>query len=151
MIGNDITMIVFQEGDTVYQPTTMTGGVSHVFLVVRPVQRDGVTKYRLACCRKDYVPEFGPELPADYLFEHDELFRNVLLTKLINGHAAAQVSPGLRMMYSRPRQAMLEELLKTYAKNLVPGSGATPTKTGGREDKNAGSSPGKSRLFGLLK
>jgi RAP1 GTPase activating protein 1 len=32
VIGNDITMIIFQEGDTRYEPTTMTGGVSRTTL-----------------------------------------------------------------------------------------------------------------------
>jgi hypothetical protein len=111
VIGNDITMIVYREGDDPFDPQTITGAVSHVFVVVQPLPGG---KYRVACCSKDYVPEFAPAVPSPPIFERDETLRNFLLTKLINGHAAAQNSKGLRMMYTRPRLAALEEIVRAY-------------------------------------
>eukprot|EP00007_Cunea_sp_BSH-02190019_P002993 CAMPEP_0174233214 /NCGR_PEP_ID=MMETSP0417-20130205/3303_1 /TAXON_ID=242541 /ORGANISM="Mayorella sp, Strain BSH-02190019" /LENGTH=1365 /DNA_ID=CAMNT_0015311385 /DNA_START=63 /DNA_END=4157 /DNA_ORIENTATION=+ len=117
MIGNDIAMIIFQEGDTTYIPNTMTGGVSHVFVVVRPVEDDdGMIHYQVSTCYKDYVKPFKPHFSATVHYPENQEFRSLLLAKLINGHLSAQQSPGLMQMYSRPRRYLLQELVDSYSK-----------------------------------
>jgi len=119
MINNDICMIIYSEGPPAYQADTMTGSVSHCYVVVSPVRAGGkVTGFRVSSCCKDYVSSYGPPIP-DYVFQidkDDELLRNFLLTKVINGHLAAQRSPGLSQMYIRPRLYLLEELVKQFSK-----------------------------------
>jgi len=113
VIGNDITMIIFQEGNTTYIPETMTGDVNHVFLVVQPVIMTTGVKYRVGCVSKSYVKSFEPEIPGS-LFEKGVPFREFILTKLINGHMAAQRSIGLVKMYSRPRLAKFKQIFEKY-------------------------------------
>lgn len=36
-IGNDIVVVVFQEGDSIYKPTTISSRQVHVVIVVKPV------------------------------------------------------------------------------------------------------------------
>jgi len=131
VIGNDITMIIYKEGKEPYMPNTITGGVSHVFLVVSPIEVNGRTKYRVGVCYKDYLNSFDPPLPDPAIFDADETLRNFLLVKLINGHIAAQASPGLKMMYNRPRLALLDEIAKKYWKDGPPASKKpAPARTG---------------------
>ena len=118
VICNDVAMIIFQDGSlTSYIPSTMTGQVSHVFLIVRPIQlTDGSPAYQVGACYKDYVTSFGPRIPTPNIVLEKDI-RQWLLTKILNGFIAAQMSPGLSMMYVRPRQHLMTELNQTLADN----------------------------------
>jgi hypothetical protein len=72
--------------------------------------------YRVACCSKDTVPPFSPDLP-DQTLTGEEL-RELLLAKILNGHFSAQNGPGLSKMYTRPREALLEELAIEYVPEI---------------------------------
>jgi len=64
-IGNDIVVIIFQDGDTIYRPTTISSRQVHVVFLVKVVQIDDDPKeryYRLSVISKDGVPLFGPPL-----------------------------------------------------------------------------------------
>ena len=116
VIGNDVAMIIFQDGSlTSYVPSTMTGQVSHVFIVVRPLTlTDGSAAYQVGVCSKDFVAKFGPRVPTPNIILEKDI-REWLLTKLLNGFICAQMSPGLSMMYVRPRQHLMTELIQTLA------------------------------------
>lgn len=126
VIGNDVVNIVFQEGDTPFIADCLPGAVSHVFIVVRPVTVTSsvpgappVKAYRIGCCSRLCVPEFPPAL-STHVITDLSLFRDVLLTKVLNGHIAAQHSPGLSMMYTRPRSVLLSEVVCQFAPKLAP-------------------------------
>lgn len=79
-IGNDIVVIVFIDGDTLYRPTTISSRQVHVVLVVKATtipSDPGQRYYRLAVVSKDGTPRFRffssfpswPCLPAPY-FPH---------------------------------------------------------------------------------
>ena len=74
---------------------------------------------------KKNVNSFRPDLPLPPVFSHDSRFRHFLLTKLINGQIAARKS-GLQMMFTRPRAAMLDEIVKEYR----PPESVKPQKAG---------------------
>eukprot|EP01097_Dermamoeba_algensis_P009284 TRINITY_DN6498_c0_g1_i1.p1 TRINITY_DN6498_c0_g1~~TRINITY_DN6498_c0_g1_i1.p1 ORF type:complete len:599 (-),score=144.85 TRINITY_DN6498_c0_g1_i1:175-1971(-) len=114
VIGNDVTNIIFMDGGTPYLPTTMTGAVSHVFVVIQPYSIQGRDLYRMGTCSYQFVPPFRPGIPSPNYFEKNDKFRSFLLAKLINGHFAAQSSVGLSKMYTRPRREMIEDLIKRY-------------------------------------
>lgn len=105
----------------------MPTNVAHVFAIVRPFTdpHTGETKYRLGVCSKKNVNSFRPDLPFPAVFNHDARFRHFLLTKLINGQIAARKS-GLQMMFTRPRAAMLDEIVKDYR----PPENPRPKKAG---------------------
>ena len=62
----------------------------HVFVVVQPVLSEtGETLYRVAIATKKGVPRYRPSLPRPAVFRLDDTFREVLLTKLVNGERAS--------------------------------------------------------------
>jgi len=118
VIGNDITNIIFLEGETSYQPKIFKSAVTHIYAIVRPVIVSGEKRYRVAVASKDYVPKYGPEIPlGDFTAAN---LRNFLLTKIINGHIAAQRSKGLSRMYSRPRGDILTEIMNRFSEKAKP-------------------------------
>jgi len=112
-IGNDIVIVVFQEGNsTPFSPAFMRTHFNHIFMVVRRVDIDGKKRYKLAVCTKDSVPPFGPPLPDPPYFEDPILFRKFLLTKLINAENAAYTAPAFSQKMERTAEAILTRIAK---------------------------------------
>lgn len=111
-IGNDVVVIVFNDGKTPFLPTGMKSHFNHVFVVVQPLKgSEGQTKYRVAVCAKREVPPFGPFVPVPGVFTKSDDFLNFLLTKLMNGERAAMLAPSFAVPIRRTR--------REYLKNLV--------------------------------
>ncbi len=87
-IGNDIVAIVFQETDTIFNPECIASQFLHVYLVVTPLNHDG-TQFKVSIIHRDTVPPFGPNIPHTNLFHCDHIFKQWLLTKLINAELAS--------------------------------------------------------------
>ena len=109
-LGNDIVVLVFKEGNTPFLPNTISSEFIHVIAVVQPEIQNEKVKYRFSIASKDGVPPFSPSLPATGLFEPGVAFRNLILTKLINGERAAYKAPAFSGKFQRTRQIMLKEL-----------------------------------------
>ncbi|KAI8827010.1 uncharacterized protein EV422DRAFT_21985 [Fimicolochytrium jonesii] len=76
-IGNDIVVIVFQDGDVPFQLSSITSHQNHVISVVRP-DGDG---YRAIVAPKSGVPSFTPDLPEPSVFGQDAVSRDFFLHK----------------------------------------------------------------------
>lgn len=116
-IGNDIVVIVFIDGDTLYRPTTISSRQVHVVLVVKACmipEDPGQRYYRLAVVSKDGVPEFGPPLPANGLYKKDEKFKNFFYAKLLNAEKASYAAPILGNKLTRTRTALLKDVADTF-------------------------------------
>jgi RAP1 GTPase activating protein 1 len=87
-IGNDIVAIVFQEAETIFNPECLTSQFLHVYLVVTPLDNDG-TQYKVSVIQRDSVPSFGPILNHSTTFSCDQIFKQWILTKLINAEMAS--------------------------------------------------------------
>jgi RAP1 GTPase activating protein 1 len=87
-IGNDIVAIVFQENETIFNPECITSQFLHVYLVVTPVDNDG-TLFKVSVIHRDSVPPFGPNFNHSTLFQCDQIFKQWILTKLINAEMAS--------------------------------------------------------------
>jgi RAP1 GTPase activating protein 1 len=59
-----------------------------VYLVVTPLNHDG-TQFKVSIIHRDTVPPFGPNIPQTNLFHCDHIFKQWLLTKLINAELAS--------------------------------------------------------------
>jgi RAP1 GTPase activating protein 1 len=94
-IGNDIVVIVFQDGTTPFDVSSVASEFNHVWFVVQPLKMAGKTHYRLAIACKNGVGEFGPPF-SQSVFASDAAFRSFLLAKLINAERAAYQAPGFR-------------------------------------------------------
>ena len=88
-IGNDMVTIVFQETETNFNPECITSQFLHVYLVVTPLNSDG-TQFKVSVIRRDSVPTFGPIYQcSSQPFQCDQIFKNWMLTKLINAEIAS--------------------------------------------------------------
>jgi RAP1 GTPase activating protein 1 len=55
-IGNDIVIIIFLEGGTVYKPTTISSRQVHVVFVVKPLKLNGERYYRFVTLLSYFLP-----------------------------------------------------------------------------------------------
>ncbi len=68
---------MFQDEGTPFSPTCISSKYNHVYIVVQK-EKD---KYRIAVTSKRGVRPYGPLLPSDPVFEHNQQLRDFLLTK----------------------------------------------------------------------
>ena len=76
-IGNDILVVIFQDGDAPVDLETFDSKQNHVFVAVRP-QGEG---YQLSISKKPGVPDFVPELPSPAIIQKDTVSRDFLFHK----------------------------------------------------------------------
>lgn len=120
-IGNDVVVVIFQDGPAVFNPANMVTKFTHVFAVVQRLNTTSPgekTKYRLGFGSKQGVEPHGPPLPTDPVFEAGPQFREYFLTKLINSERAAYYAPGFGQ--SRTRRLWMKEILEQYG--VIPPS-----------------------------
>uniref|UniRef100_A0A3P8UI08 Signal induced proliferation associated 1 like 1 n=1 Tax=Cynoglossus semilaevis TaxID=244447 RepID=A0A3P8UI08_CYNSE len=115
-IGNDIVTIVFQEpGAHPFTPKAIRSHFQHVFILVRvhdPCSDN--TCYSVAVTRSQDVPVFGPPIPKGVTFPKSTVFRDFLLTKIINAENAAHKSDKFGAMATRTRQEYLRDLAERH-------------------------------------
>ena len=123
-LGNDIVVVVFQDGTTPFDVTSVRSEFNHVWCVVQPLKLDGRTHYRLAFVAKPGVPTFGPPI-AQSIYAPDAAFRNFLLAKLINAERAAYAAPAFSTPIRRTRQMLLDGLARKLATPLKTSASST--------------------------
>ncbi|CAJ1073753.1 signal-induced proliferation-associated 1-like protein 1 isoform X1 [Xyrichtys novacula] len=115
-IGNDIVTIVFQEpGAHPFTPKAIRSHFQHVFIIVRvhnPCSDN--TCYSVAVTRSQDVPSFGPPIPKGITFPKSTVFRDFLLSKVINAENAAHKSDKFGAMATRTRQEYLRDLAERH-------------------------------------
>ena len=92
-IGNDVITIIFQEPGAGQFSPALSGVRSqfqHIFVIVRAHRHKttGQVQYAVSVARAKCVPAFGPEVPNGPVFTANDLFRDFILTKVLNGHLA---------------------------------------------------------------
>ncbi|VDN56741.1 unnamed protein product [Dracunculus medinensis] len=109
-VGNDIVNIVFEAGGDPkiinFLPTMMKSHFTHVFAVVKYDKESDC--YRLWVFSEESVPVFGPTLSYPNTFHDLQLFREFLLTKLINAEKASLQANA----FVEKRRKTLDTLLK---------------------------------------
>jgi hypothetical protein len=83
-LGNDIVVIVFQDGTgDVYDPTTIRTHFQHILAVVQAEDdpAGGPTRFRVQFASKDGVAPHKPDLPEPAIFEAGPGFRHFFLEK----------------------------------------------------------------------
>uniref|UniRef100_A0A6B2L9J1 Rap-GAP domain-containing protein n=1 Tax=Arcella intermedia TaxID=1963864 RepID=A0A6B2L9J1_9EUKA len=120
-LGNDIVLVVFKEGNLAYSPSTVTSMFNQVIIVVQPVQYKNECWYRLSVAHKLSLKSFGPPLPEPALFQGNEVFRDFLITKIINGERAAYRAEPIESKLIESRLGLLSHLEQSFTplKNLL--------------------------------
>jgi len=112
LIGNDVSVIIFQDGGMYVPP--IVSKFLHVYAVVSPISINGKPHYRVAISSKKNVPKFGPPICSPGIFSTKSL-KDWLLAKAINGHLSTIRADDLsEKMFWRPKAQMLSDIVKCY-------------------------------------
>lgn len=122
-IGNDIVAVVFQDENTPFAPDMIASNFLHAFIVVQkfvdhsaPEGRQN--KYRVCVTARKDVPNFGPPIGNDCIYENDEHFKEWLLNKLINAEYACYKADKFKRLKERTRASLLDTLyMDLYQQN----------------------------------
>jgi len=108
-VGNDIVVIIYDESGEPFSPLMITSKVTHAYIVVRPID---VSKsiYSVAIANRGGVATYLPPIPNQ--FTKGELFKNWMLTKIINGERATITSAVFKQRVAKTRGVLLNELLE---------------------------------------
>ncbi|KAI3640093.1 hypothetical protein MIR68_000971 [Amoeboaphelidium protococcarum] len=118
-IGNDIVVIIFQDGSGADQSgppsvpvkmSTITSKQNHVFAVVRP-KGEG---YAFEIANKSGVVPYQPEIPEPAYFDKNATSRDYFLHKLVNAERASYKAPGFAPKISRTRSVLLYDVAERF-------------------------------------
>ncbi|CAL1271771.1 unnamed protein product [Larinioides sclopetarius] len=132
-IGNDIVCVAFLEADdTLFSPTCIKSHFLHTFIVVRssPSNKTSPTSYEVSVVSRDEVGAYKPYLWHRSKFVKDSLFREWLLTKIVNGERASYSAPKFARMQDRTRSQMLEDIVTNLQNHVETGQIPKPYRRG---------------------
>ncbi|CAM1314793.1 Uncharacterised protein g6651 [Pycnogonum litorale] len=132
-IGNDIVCVVFLEaGDTQFSPACIKSHFLHTFIIVRtsPTKREYPTRYEISVVSRDEVGAYKPFLHHQSMFKKGPMFREWLLTKIINGERASYSAPKFARMQDRTRSQMLEDIVTNLQNHAETGQIPKPYRRG---------------------
>lgn len=133
-IGNDIVCVVFLDGhDTEFSPACIKSHFLHTFIVVQPNQPEDTNisiSYRVSVVSRDEVGAYKPYLWQQSIFEKGPMFREWLLTKIVNGERASYSAPKFARMQDRTRCQMLEDIVTNLQNHAETGQIPKPYRRG---------------------
>eukprot|EP00008_Paramoeba_atlantica_P008645 CAMPEP_0201490566 /NCGR_PEP_ID=MMETSP0151_2-20130828/26638_1 /ASSEMBLY_ACC=CAM_ASM_000257 /TAXON_ID=200890 /ORGANISM="Paramoeba atlantica, Strain 621/1 / CCAP 1560/9" /LENGTH=372 /DNA_ID=CAMNT_0047876567 /DNA_START=133 /DNA_END=1251 /DNA_ORIENTATION=- len=116
-IGNDLVIIVWQQGNTKYRPSTISSRQVHVVFLVKAVEvadDPGQQYYQLAVISRDGVPDFGPPIDNVAIFKKGDEFRDLFYTKLMNAEQACYKAPMIDTKLVRTRTLLLKDVYDSF-------------------------------------
>ncbi|KAL0114068.1 hypothetical protein PUN28_011408 [Cardiocondyla obscurior] len=132
-IGNDIVCVVFLEADnTSFSPACIKSHFLHTFILVRvsPRIKRKPTRYEVSVVTRDEVGAYKPYLWEQSVFEKGPMFREWILTKIVNGERASYSAPKFARMQERTRSQMLEDIVANLANHAETGQIPKPYRRG---------------------
>ncbi|KAM7315517.1 uncharacterized protein ISCGN_005300 [Ixodes scapularis] len=133
-IGNDIVCVVFLEAEnTPFSPACIKSHFLHAFIVVRasPAAPSGTpTVYEVSVVSRDEVGAYKPYLWHRSVFPKGTLFREWLLTKIVNGERTSYSAPKFARMQDRTRSQMLEDMVTNLQNHAETGQIPKPYRRG---------------------
>nr|XP_036232807.1 uncharacterized protein LOC106622375 isoform X1 [Bactrocera oleae] len=132
-IGNDIVCVVFLEADnTRFSPACIKSHFLHTFILVCVSARikHKPTRYEVSVVTRDEVGAYKPYLWEQSVFEKGTMFREWLLTKIVNGERASYSAPKFARMQERTRSQMLEDLVMNLSNHAETGQIPKPYRRG---------------------
>ncbi|KAJ2951638.1 hypothetical protein O0L34_g13796 [Tuta absoluta] len=132
-IGNDIVCVVFLEADnTAFSPACIKSHFLHTFILVRvsaKIKRRP-TRYEVSVVTRDEVGAYKPYLWEQSVFDKGPMFREWLLTKIVNGERASYSAPKFARMQERTRSQMLEDIVANLQNHAETGQIPKPYRRG---------------------
>ncbi|EAL71593.1 hypothetical protein DDB_G0271806 [Dictyostelium discoideum AX4] len=110
-VGNDICVVIFNDGTLSYMPNTITSQFNHVIILVQYDKQNNGYKVSMAC--KDGVKSpFEPLSPNNLIKKSD--IKDFILTKLINGELASLQAPVFASKITRTRESLLNYYISQF-------------------------------------
>jgi len=111
LIGNTQCILFYKESQN-NEPFNLSnvnnlGPIPQFFLVVTPME----DKWRVGFFSRNSVKPFGPQLPADYLFDDTNL-QDYLLTKVHNGYMMTRACPPINKLHEEPRKFAIKDFVE---------------------------------------
>uniref|UniRef100_A0A182SN22 Rap-GAP domain-containing protein n=1 Tax=Anopheles maculatus TaxID=74869 RepID=A0A182SN22_9DIPT len=88
------------------------------------------TRYEVSVVTRDEVGAYKPYLWEQSVFEKGPMFREWLLTKIVNGERASYSAPKFARMQERTRSQMLEDIVANLANHAETGQIPKPYRRG---------------------
>ncbi|XP_046833660.1 uncharacterized protein LOC124430726 isoform X2 [Vespa crabro] len=137
-IGNDIVCVVFLEADkTRFNPACIKSHFLHTFILVRvspaaqtKSPQKEITKYEVSVVTRDEVGAYKPYLWEQSVFEKGPMFREWILTKIVNGERASYSAPKFARMQERTRSQMMEDIVTNLINHAETGQIPKPYRRG---------------------
>ncbi|XP_045486721.1 uncharacterized protein LOC111004149 isoform X1 [Pieris rapae] len=132
-IGNDIVCVVFLEADnTAFSPACIKSHFLHTFILVRVATKSKKrpTRYEVSVVTRDEVGAYKPYLWEQSVFDKGPMFREWLLTKIVNGERASYSAPKFARMQERTRSQMLEDIVANLQNHAETGQIPKPYRRG---------------------
>jgi len=111
-IGNCQCIVFFKDSHILFSVDQIgnLGVVPQFFVVVEPFQ----DRYRLGFFQRTILHPFGPQLPANYIFNVHSLI-DFIFTKVHNGYMAAMRCPGpISRLHEQPLSFAIKEVVEKY-------------------------------------
>jgi hypothetical protein len=152
-VGNDIVCVVFLESNTTdFSPACIKSHFLHTFILVQvsPKSRRKPTRYEVKHCQlfmggwmdlltgffcqvsvvtRDEVGAYKPYLWEQSTFHNGVLFREWMLTKIVNGERASYSAPKFARMQERTRSQMLEDIVANLQNHAETGQIPKPYRS----------------------
>lgn len=88
------------------------------------------TRYEVSVVTRDEVGAYKPYLWEQSVFDKGPMFREWLLTKIVNGERASYSAPKFARMQERTRSQMLEDIVANLANHAETGQIPKPYRRG---------------------
>uniref|UniRef100_A0A1B0CWI2 Putative rap1-gtpase-activating protein rap1gap n=1 Tax=Lutzomyia longipalpis TaxID=7200 RepID=A0A1B0CWI2_LUTLO len=88
------------------------------------------TRYEVSVVTRDEVGAYKPYLWEQSVFVRDQMFREWILTKIVNGERASYSAPKFARMQERTRSQMLEDIVANLANHAETGQIPKPYRRG---------------------
>eukprot|EP01132_Coremiostelium_polycephalum_P005734 gene5734-7131_t len=115
-IGNDIVVIIFKDGDQVFEPKVMKSDFNHVFIIISP-DKTNPKRYKISVVYKDGVGFSQPHLNFPASWELNQEFKDFLFCKLINSEITSYEATSFKIKIQRTRLALLKDISNTYSES----------------------------------
>jgi len=116
-LGNDVVVLVFKEGKTPFSPTVIRSHFNSVFVVVQKVQTEGPeTYYQLTVTSRETVEPFPPFLPVTPIYKKNRAFRDLIVSKMMNGERATYQTPDFKARMARARLGAMRSIAREFTK-----------------------------------
>lgn len=121
-----------ESDSTPFSPSCVKSHFLHTFIVVRLAPKLGGKshRYEVSVVTRDEVGAYKPYLWEQSSFDAGPMFREWLLTKIVNGERASYSAPKFARMQERTRSQMLEDLVANLQNHAETGQIPKPYRRG---------------------